>query len=200
MVVSRIFYVESFCFLWLVEICSIDGVVLQFFYRYMIFPDLRRFPNLTNNKMQTITLFSSETANTHAREDATFLRMPINACSKCQFLEIYCRYRTAKWMDGFLSFLHVSPILYPKAENHGFNEDCNPYDGHQFFIFGNGNGITSEQCGASWAPWHSCVWKHLDRRNGGMVFLKTLSGHQNRLRKHPQGWTWPFFKGRSVTS
>ena len=107
---------ESFCFLWLVEICSIDGVVLQFFYRYMIFPDLWRFPNLTNNKMQTITLFSSETANTRAREDATFLRMPIKACSKCQFLEIYCRYRTPKWMDGFLSLLHFSPILYPKAE------------------------------------------------------------------------------------
>ena len=36
--------------------------------------------------------------------------------------------------------------------------DCNPYDGHQFFIFGNGNGITSEQCGASWDLYEVSFW------------------------------------------
>jgi len=36
--------------------------------------------------------------------------------------------------------------------------DCNPYDGHQFFIFGNGNGIASEQCGASWDLYEVSFW------------------------------------------
>lgn len=160
----------------------------------MIFPDLSRFPNLTNNKMQTITLFSSETANTRAREDATFLRMPIKACSKCQFLEIYCRYRTPKWMDGFLSLLHFSPILYPKAETMVSMRTV-----IRMMVISSSSLAMAmvSQVNNAVPVGHLDIVAPGNILTGGMeeCFFFTLSGHQNRLRKHPQGWTWPFYKG-----
>ena len=88
---------------------------------------------------------------------ATFLRMPRKLALCVSFLKftVYM-YMLYPEMDGFLSFLRVFPNPLPNKTSrafHGVNhEDCNPYDGHQFFIFGNGNGITSAQCTASWAP------------------------------------------------
>lgn len=36
--------------------------------------------------------------------------------------------------------------------------DCNPYEGQEFLIFGNGNGITSSSCGASWDLHEIQLW------------------------------------------
>lgn len=36
--------------------------------------------------------------------------------------------------------------------------DCNPYEGQEFLIFGNGNGITSGSCYASWDLHEIQLW------------------------------------------
>lgn len=38
------------------------------------------------------------------------------------------------------------------------DKDCNPYDGVDYIIFGNGNGITATSCSSSWAAWSWRIW------------------------------------------
>ena len=135
--------------------------------------------------MQTITWLSSDAfSDKPMGEDGDFPSHAQKACAVCQFLEIYCIYVYAVPQNGWFPFL--SPFVFPNPlpnktsrAFHGVNhEDCNPYDGHQFFIFGNGNGITSAQCTASWAPWKNPEVKE-EWRNAVMRFLATKTDTEN---------------------
>lgn len=46
------------------------------------------------------------------------------------------------------AFLSSTTTIIPGTSNETF--DCNPYDGVNYIIFGNGNGITATSCGSSW--------------------------------------------------
>ena len=61
------------------------------------------------------------------------------------------------------------------------DKDCNPYDGVNYIIFGNGNGITATSCGSSWASWR--YW--IGPRNGNrwIWYIYMAVSHSNPQQK-----------------
>jgi len=69
--------------------------------------------------------------------------------------------------DGelFLSSTSPEPVLAPAGIGPGnVTVDCNPYDGTRYLTFGNGNGITSGECTASWDLHEIQLWDERGER------------------------------------
>eukprot|EP00438_Fugacium_kawagutii_P020470 Skav220765 [mRNA] locus=scaffold3169:28184:35942:+ [translate_table: standard] len=67
--------------------------------------------------------------------------------------------------DGeFLSELRTeAPVPAPTVSvaSESTSYDCNPHDGQEYLIFGNGNGITAESCGSSWDLHEIQIWDEM---------------------------------------